>query len=603
MSYQQSIDILWSSTTRLWSPPPKITLSEWADAHAWLSPESSAQSGKWTTMPYQRGIMDAMTDPAIEKVTVMKSARTGYTKAINCYIAYSIHCNPRNTLVVQPTIEDAQGYSKDEILPMLRDTPIIAPLVPDLKTRDSNNTILRKHFPGMTLTIIGANSPRGFRRISAGSVIFDEVDGYPLSAGEEGDQIALGTRRGDFFWDRKVILGSTPTIKGISRIEDSYEASDRRLYLVPCPHCEMEQPLEWSNIDFSTHGTIKKPVYICAGCGEAIPYSKHRWMIERGRWHSRNPEVKGHAGFFVWSAYSYSPNATWAHIVKEFLESKDNPLRLKTFVNTWLGQTWEEQGEKLDSSELLKSREDYGHIVPDEAAILTASVDTQKDRLEVLIKAWAKDEESYNMEHIVINGNPSLPAVWERLDAILTAPYQHMNGTNLNIHSAVIDTGGHHTDHVYAFVKPRIVRNVYAIKGANKPGSPIISRPSRKNKAKIDLYMVGVSTAKDLVSSRLQMKDSGPGKIHFPVRFSHEYFEQLTAEKKVVRYSKGRTTYEWIQVKTRNEAFDLEVYAVAALRLICPDVSILNSYVDQLHGKAPKSYAKQKRRIINRGIE
>jgi len=201
----------------LWEQVDPLSLSKWADAFAYLSPESAHEPGRWKTLPYQKEIMDAFTDPTVEKITVKKSARVGYTKILNNIIGYSIHHDPRSVLVVQPTVEDAQGYSKDEIAPMLRDTPVLQGLVSEAKTRDSSNTILKKTYPGGSLMLIGANSPRGFRRISVPIVLFDEVNGYPVSAGSEGDQIKLGTKRSEWYWNRKIVIGSTPSIKGCPR--------------------------------------------------------------------------------------------------------------------------------------------------------------------------------------------------------------------------------------------------------------------------------------------------------------------------------------------------------------------------------------------------
>ena len=170
-------DALVARLREAWRPPPRLTLSSWADEHAVLSAESSAEVGRWRTIPYQRGIMDAITDRKIEKVTVMKSARVGWTKIINHAIAYHMHHDPCPMMVVQPTIGDAEGYSKDEIGPMLRDTPCLAGLIEESGRRDSHNTILHKVFRGGQLRMVGADSPRGFRRVSIRFLAFDEMDG------------------------------------------------------------------------------------------------------------------------------------------------------------------------------------------------------------------------------------------------------------------------------------------------------------------------------------------------------------------------------------------------------------------------------------------
>ena len=218
-------------------PPKKLTLSEWADEYAYLSAESSAEGGRWRTLPYQKGIMDAITDPNVEQVTVMKSARVGYSKILNHIIAYHVHMDPCPIMIVQPTIEDAAGYSKEEIAPMIRDTKCLRGLIADAKAKDSTNTILQKQFPGGTLSLVGANSARGFRRVSRRIVLFDETDGYPATAGTEGDQIKLGIRRTEYYWNRKIVAGSTPTVQDFSRIEQLFGQSDQRKYYVPCPDC------------------------------------------------------------------------------------------------------------------------------------------------------------------------------------------------------------------------------------------------------------------------------------------------------------------------------------------------------------------------------
>jgi phage terminase large subunit GpA-like protein len=574
------------------TPPPALSLSEWADTYAYLSPESSAQPGKWKNIPYQIGMLDAVTDPDVEKISIMKSARVGYSKMLNHVIGFHVHQDPCPLMLVQPTIDDAQGYSKDEIGPMIRDTPVLQGLITDSGRRNSENTILKKGFPGGQLLLIGANSARGFRRVSVRKVLFDEVDGYPPTAGQEGDQIKLGTKRTDFFFNRQVILGSTPTIKGASRIEDSFEQSDKRFYFVPCPFCGGKQPIEWKNIDFSDRGTVDDPVLICTHCNEAIDYSYHRYMIERGEWKATAPEVKGHAGFHIWAAYSYSPNATWAKIVREFLESKDDPEKLKTFVNTVLGETWEEIGVTQNSGALYESREEIPvDPVPWEVGFITAAVDTQDNRLEMLVKGWGKYEESYDLEFHVVHGSPAHAETWEKLDVYLQRNYTHESGAILRISCVTIDSGGHFTDYVHSFCKNKAARGVYSIKGASQQGKPIVSRGSKNNKGKVDQFNVGTHAAKDLIFSRYAIVEAGeygPGFIHFN-DFDFEYFEQLTAEKVITKYKKGFPYREYVKTRPRNEALDLQVYNLAALRIACPDVEILNKYVDYVQARKEKT--------------
>ncbi len=600
MDYQNAIASLWSDTMRLWGPPPKLRLSEWADTYAYLSAESSAQAGKWTCIPYQRGIMDAMTDPAVERITIMKSARVGYTKMITYLIGYQVHQDPCPILVVQPTIEDAQGYSKDEIAPMLRDTPVLVPLAPETKSRDSANTILRKQFPGMTLMMTGANSARGFRRISARIILFDEVDGYPPTAGQEGDQITLGERRAEYYWNKKIILGSTPTIKGFSRIEKSYEQSDQRRYQVPCPHCQHYQPFKWERIDFSTRGTHRKPVYICAGCEQPIEFKHHRWMIENGRWVAEK-EFTGHAGFHIWAAYSYSPNATWRHIVREFLNVKDDREQLKSWVNTVLGETWEEEGKSLDVNVLYNRREHY-ITVPQDAAVLVISADVQKDRLEVLTCAYGRDFEIWALDFQILRGYPTNPGVWKDLDGLIERGYSHDSGIILHPQIVMIDSG-YATQEVYQYVKPRERRRVFAVKGASTtiPGHPLVGRASKSNTGKVALYTIGTTTGKDMLFDRLEKAAPGPAYIHFNQAFDFEFMVQLTAEKCVIRHQKGVARREYIKVSpgARNEAIDLMVYNLAGFYAL--NIRNINEYVSQITRNTPAE-GKNARRVRSRGV-
>lgn len=563
-------------------PPPKLSLSQWADQFAVLSAESSAEAGRWKTLPYQRGIMDAITDPTIEQVSVIKSARVGYTKIINHVIGYHIHQDPCSIMVVQPTIEDAEGYSKEEIAPMLRDTPVLQGLVSDAKAKDSTNTILQKIYPGGTLGLVGANSPRGFRRVSRRIVLFDEVDGYPPSAGAEGDQIKLGIRRTEYFWNRKIVAGSTPTIKDTSRIEKLWNESDQRRFFVPCPTCGEYQYLKFANLkwpDDEPH----KAYFQCEAQGCEIPHSKKARLIERGEWRATAPGNGKHAGFHIWAAYSYSPNATWGQLAAEFLESKSDAESLKTFVNTVLGELWEEEYSAKVGAESLKSRAELydPNIAPARVLTLTAGVDVQDNRIAVSIYGWGREEESWLIMHQEIFGDPARPDIWKQLDDVLLRPWRHELGDDLYIKAAAIDTGGHFTHEVYQYVRARKGASrhtiILAIKGSSQRGKPAIGKPSKQDinfrgqtlKHGVQLYTVGTDTIKSVIYGRLKHNQPGPGYLHFHAQLDQEFFEQLTSEKQITRYVKGFPAREWIKPPgKRNEALDCAVYAYAALNFL-----------------------------------
>ncbi len=574
------------------APPKRLSLSQWADENARLSAESAHEPGRWHSFPIQRGIMDAISDPFIEQVTVMKSSRVGYTKICNNAIGYYIHQDPCPILVVQPTVEDAEGYSKEEIAPMIRDTPVLDGRVHDAKAKSGENTILHKLFPGGILSMVGANSARGFRRISRRVVIFDEVDGYPSSAGTEGDPIKLGIKRSEYFWNRKIICGSTPTDKEASRIEVLFELSDQRRYFVPCPHCERLQYLKWGGKKHAygikwPDGEPLRAYYECEHCHKAIEHKWLRWMSERGKWIATNPTDGKHAGFHLWAAYSYSPNATWGHIAKEFLESKDDPELLKTFVNTTLGELWEEEYSARVGAEALSDRAESYELmsVPEPALLLTAGIDVQENRVAVSVKGWRDGEESWLVNWQEIGGDPDRPELWLEVDRLLDTPLRHASGGEIPIRACAIDTG-HHTHAVYNWVRARKRKHnagdtkcdVIAIKGSSIPGRPVLGKPTKQDvnyknqlvKKGVDLWAVGTDTAKATIYRRLNNpdeRDAGAGFMHFPVGLPDDYFTQLTAERQAVRYVNGFPKKTWIKKSgARNEALDCEVYALAALQ-------------------------------------
>lgn len=219
-------------------PPPELTLSQWADRYRMLSAESSAEPGRWHTdkAPYQREIMDAIGDAHIRRVVIMCAAQLGKTELLLNILGYFMAYAPAPILVMQPTLDMGQTFSKDRLAPMIRDTPVLRGLV-DVKSRYAGNTILKKNFPGGHITIVGANSATGLASRPIKVLLADEVDRYPGSAGTEGDPLSLAQKRQTTFWDKKTVMVSTPVIKGHSRIETEYNQSTREEWNVPCPEC------------------------------------------------------------------------------------------------------------------------------------------------------------------------------------------------------------------------------------------------------------------------------------------------------------------------------------------------------------------------------
>lgn len=574
-------------------PPPKLTLSQWADRHFYLSAESAAEPGRWRTLPYQRGILDAITDPSVERVSVMKSARVGYTKCINAAIGYFIHQDPCPILVVQPTVEDAEGYSKEEVAPMLRDCEVLAGLVQESSVKTSAQTILHKSFPGGVLSMVGANSGRGFRRVSRRVVIFDEVDGYPPSAGAEGDQIKLGERRSEYYWNRKLVAGSTPLVAGASRIEEMFLAGDRRRYFVPCPHCGHMDFLRFSatrDDDGELGGHVMRwakdapedACFMCHECGCAIEETSKRAMLDAGEWRAEG-EFNGNASFHLWAAYSLSPNATWGQIAVEFLEAKrGGPEKLKTFVNTTLGETWKERGEAPDWERLHQRRESYAiGTVPAGPVILTAGVDVQKDRFVYEVVGWAPNKESWSVDAGELYGDTSLDATWGMLDDLLARTFAGGGeGPELPIAMLAIDSG-YNTQVVYGWARRYPMSRVIACKGSatarmlvGSPSPVDVTVRGKKLSRGYKVWPIGVDIAKGELYGWLRLRlgdgDPPPGYCHFP-EYGEGYFQQLTAEHLVTTVNRRtrRTKMEWQVLPNRENHFlDARILARAAASVL-----------------------------------
>jgi phage terminase large subunit GpA-like protein len=560
-----------------------LSLSQWAASYAVLSPETSAQTGRFRAYAYQVGMLDAVTDSAVTQVTVMKSARVGYTKCIDHVVGYFIHQDPSPMLVVQPTVEDAEDYSSTEVEPMLRDTEVLSDIAGDLKARGSKQKLLKRVFRnGASVSFVGANSPRGFRRITARIIIFDEVDGYPITgAGNEGDQIRLGIRRSQTFWNRKIVLGSTPTVKGQSRIERAFEQSDQRRFFVPCPHCGTYQVLEWGGKD-TPHG-IKwdkdekghrvpgSAHYVCLAHGCVIEEVDKPAMLGAGEWRATRP-FSGHAGFHIWTGYSLDPNASWANLVTEWLEVKSDPLARQTFINTVLGEPYEDRGDRsLAEVRLLARCETWAAEVPDGVAIITIGVDVQDGRVEIEVVGWGRNEESWSIAYDVIDGKFDELHLQAELDGYLRRTWRRADGRPFTAEATCIDTGGTHTQAVYEFCKARLGRQVWGIKGASEQGgqrSPVWPRkpPTSRSKASYRPIILGVNAAKDAIRTRLHIEQPGPGYMHFPSDRDIAYFSQIIAERSIVKVSNGKRYRIWDLPSGRaNEALDIRVYAYAAL--------------------------------------
>lgn len=575
---QQNTKRLFTRIFQCLKPPPELKLSEWADQYRRLSAGASAEPGRWRTSkaPYQKEIMDAITDLAIRKVVIMSAAQVGKTDAMVLNpIGYYVHYDPSPIMVIQPTIQMAEGFSKEKLSPMIRDTPVLAERIND-KSRSSGNTIQQKIFPGGQVTMVGANSPAGLRSRPIRILLADEIDAYPASAGKEGDPLLLAEKRLTTYWNRKQVNISTPTIKGASRIEVEYEHSSRGEWNAPCPCCGELQPLHWANIIFDKDD-LSEIRYVCEKCG--VISSEVEWkerFIDGCFIHAdpANPVRGFHLNTLA------STLANWKEVVEKFLlaneeKKKGNIELLKVWTNTEMGETWEEDGEQIEDEELMKRREKYNCEVPEEVLYLTAGVDTQDDRFEVEVVGWGPEYESWGIRYAVIYGDLKLEQVWQDLDIFLQQTFHKPDGTKLKIICTCMDSGGHFTNQVYKFCKDRFRRKVFAIKGSNDSAAAYIQKPTKSNREQAYLFTIGVDTGKSWLMDRLKLEKEGPGYCHFPKEenkgYDEKYFKGLTAEKKVLEYKKGRPYFVWKVkdkgVHKRNEALDCRNYATAAIEI------------------------------------
>ncbi|MGC9420940.1 MAG: terminase gpA endonuclease subunit, partial [Rhodovulum sp.] len=350
------------------------------------------------------------------------------------------------------------------------------------------------------------------------------------------------------------------------RIEAAFEHSDRRFYHVPCLHCGDMAPITWARIRWP-EGRRDQAHLVCEACGGIHHEHEKPRLLASGEWRA-TAEGDGRTAGFHLSAL-YSPWETWAEIAAEHGRVRKDPARLQVWVNTKLGESWEDQaGDTVPADPLMARREDWGEALPAAVTVLTAGVDVQGDRIEVQILGWGRDEEAWVVDYRVLWGDPSGPRLWSDLDMVLQATFPHPAGVDLPVRAAAIDTGGHHTKMAYEFCRTRLARRIWAIKGRGGPGIPVWPRrPTRTNKGKIPLFIVGVDAVKDAVYARLRLTEPGPGAIHFPRRLDADYFRQLTAERVVTRFERGRPIRSWQPKRDgeRNEALDTLVYAHAAL--------------------------------------
>jgi phage terminase large subunit GpA-like protein len=559
------------------APRPLLTVSQWADAHRVLPTKSSAEGGlPWRTgrNPMLREIMDALSVRSpVRQVTIAKSAQGGGTEVGLNWLGYIIDHAPAPTLVVLPTLEVRKRWTIQRLNPLLQETPTLRDKFAFLDSRNAANTEELKDFPGGLLVVGGANSPASLASMPIAYVLCDELDRFPWQAGNEGDPLGLIRQRQITFQRRKLCVISTPTIEDASRIDEEYAASDRSAYHVPCPHCGEGQALKFDNLRW------EKPFlaawYVCEHCGAHIEESAKAPMLAAGRWVAELPERSRHHRGFHWNQL-YNPvglGPSWTEVARHWLESYEDPVKRKVFVNTVLGRSYADRSREVKPNALQERARDYPlRSAPAGVVLVTAGVDLQDDRLAVQLLGWGAREACWVLDWTELPGVPSKPEVWAALWALLERPVEHAGGRALRVRAVAIDTGGHYTADAYMAVRACPVRGLIAmaVKGSSTPSAHALGRPKMLDfdwrgkafKRGVQLWLVGTETLKSTLFNRLGAdKDAEPERhlVHFSAALPAEYYDQLTSE----TYDPEKN--RWVKRRgRRNEALDTWVYAAAA---------------------------------------
>ncbi|AXS42406.1 phage terminase large subunit family protein [Breoghania sp. L-A4] len=543
-------------------PPPKMRLSDWIESHVQLPSDVSSIPGPVRLWAFQREIADAIGDSTIERVTLVKPVRVGFSTLLTGALASFVANDPAPILSLLPTEADCRDYVVSDIEPIFSASPTLTGLIVDDNDPSGRNTLLSRRFPGGSLKIVAAKAPRNLRRHNVRILFIDEADG--MDNGAEGSPILLAEKRTLSFANRKIVVGSTPVYEETSHVLRAYALSDMRVFEVACPDCGDFHEIAWRDIQWP-EGAPAAAHYVCPSCGSVVEERHKPQMVSGGRWRATRPEVTEHAGFRLNALISPLANASWGALAREFLDAKDDPERLQVFVNTILGQGWQAEGGELDDAALASRAESFStEALPEAVLAITAGVDVQRDRLEITYVGWSQDSEAFVLGHSVVWGLPDDNATWSELDDVLKSRFPHPLGGKLGLDAVAIDSGdGETMEAVYAFAFPRAGRKVLAIKGA-AGNRPWIEKSKSRTKGGW-LWIVGVDGLKSHLVARLASGRS----IRFSQSLPASWFEQLASERVVVRYSRGQPTRRFERIPGRRaEALDCVVYAFAARQIV-----------------------------------
>ena len=588
----QRLDRLISGCLAGLIPPEDLTVTEWAEKYRRLSSESSAEPGPWRTerTPYLREVMDTFTDPKIRHTVMVAASQVGKSEVLNNCIGYIIDQDPGSILFVHPTTIDAKEYSKLRIAPMIRDCPTLRKKVADPKSRDSNNTILQKSYPGGILTLCGSTEAHALASKPIRYVLGDERDRWATSAGNEGDPWDLAMARQTTFYNSMAFEVSTPTIKNASAIEAAYSTGTMERWKSRCPHCGEYHEIQWADIRFEYEEavvagqktyTVSKIWYVCPGCG--CISDELAMKHAPAHWEADNPAAYEQGTRSFWLNAFVSQWATWESIVLKYLKAMGSSRKMQVVYNTCFGELWEDRGDLEDEDTIMARREDYGQRedgsdieLPEGVLVLTVGIDTQDDRLEYEVVGHGHFGETWGIRKGIIMGRPDDEDTWRQLDDVLDHVYRFECGVGLRQSMSFMDEGGHFTMEVRQHCAARLSKKLFCIKGMPGQDRPYTA-PPKKQKIMIRnvmvgtcwQYQLGVDSGKEIIMDNLKVQSTGPKYCHFPRRddYGSAYFKGLLSEVKVYDPNK-KLPWSWKKIPghERNEALDCRNYALAAYK-------------------------------------
>lgn len=544
--------------------------------------------------PFQRGIADAISEVGVERITLIKPVQVGFTFLLVATVANFCANEPSPVLVVLPTEADCRNFMVSEIEPVFAATPDLRSVIGTGEDSSGRNTLVHRIFPGGSLKLVAAKAPRNLRSHKARILLLDEVDA--MEASKEGNALTLAENRTVTFRDRKIIQGSTPTDESTSNVNAAWGKSDQRIYECVCPACGSPFEILWQHIEWEPDKP-ETAACRCPHCKDLIPERLKPQMVAAGDWRITKPEIKGHAGFRLNALVSPVPNVTWPKLAAEFLAAKrSGPEDLKVFVNTKLGQVWREGGSDFDAGDISKRVENFGlgydpvtvnapgiaprAWLPEEVLRITTGTDVQDDRLETTILGHSRTD-LFVLDHVITWGSYEDDETWAELDALLKTRVPHPFGGALKVDASIVDSGdGDHTDAVYKFCFARTGRRVLAGKGMGGARRAVeMSKTPVKGGGR--LWVMGVDTVKSWIFNRLderptteEIGERTAGRIRFAAALGDmpEYFEQLTAETRVIRYTRGQPQRRFERKPgMRAETLDCLVYAWAAHQAMRPN--------------------------------